>query len=204
MHLPKRSYLMVAGTVLLAVALGFSATVYAGHPDPITIPERTRIHVTLDQSLASNRNKAGDHFQATVNEPVVVDGKTAIPQGTHVEGRVVDARKSGHLKGRADLRLALDAVQMNGQTYDLRTTSAGRAAVSHKKRNWAWIGGGAGGGALIGALAAGGEGALIGGPIGAGAGVTVAYFTGKKDVKYPAETHLTFRLAQPATLNNKG
>ncbi len=41
MHLPKRSYLMVAGTVLLAVALGFSATVYAGHPDPITIPERT-------------------------------------------------------------------------------------------------------------------------------------------------------------------
>src|SRR6266567_4635975 len=189
MHLPKRSYLMVAGTVLLAVALGFSATVYAGHPDPITIPERTRIHVTLDQSLASNKNKAGDHFQATVNEPVVVDGRTAIPQGTHVEGRVVDARKSG---------------QMNGQTYDLRTTSAGRAAVSHKKRNWAWIGGGAGGGALIGALAAGGEGALIGGPIGAGAGVTVAYFTGKKDVKYPAETHLTFRLAQPATLNNKG
>jgi hypothetical protein len=93
---------------------------------------------------------------------------------------------------------------MDGQTYDLRTTSAGRAAVSHKKRNWAWIGGGAGGGALIGALAAGGEGALIGGPIGAGAGVTVAYFTGKKDVKYPAETHLTFRLAQPATLNNKG
>ncbi len=176
MHLPKRSYLMVAGTVLLAVALGFSATVYAGHPDPITIPERTRIHVTLDQSLASNKNKAGDHFQATVNEPVVVDGRTAIPQGTHVEGRVVDARKSGHLKGRADLRLALDAVQMNGQTYDLRTTSAGRAAVSHKKRNWAWIGGGAGGGALIGALAAGGEGALIGGPIGANLPLSTARY----------------------------
>src|SRR2546426_3727414 len=80
-------------------------------------------------------------------------------------------RSSGHLKGRADLRLALDAVQMNGQTYDLRTTSAGRAAVSHKKRNWAWIGGGAGGGALIGALAAGGEGALIGGaPLGRAGG----------------------------------
>src|SRR5260370_16414060 len=192
MHLPKRSYLMVAGTVLLAVALGFSATVYAGHPDPITIPERTRIHVTLDQSLASNKNKAGDHFQATVNEPVVVDGRTAIPQGTHGEGRVVDARKSGHLKGRADLRLALDAVQLDGQTYDLRTTSAGRAAVSHKKRNWAWIGGGAGGGALIGALAAGGEGALIGGPLWGGAGRTRAPFSRAKDVKEPPPTHLNF------------
>src|SRR5260370_9156059 len=135
MHLPKRSYRMVAGTVLLAVGLGFSATVYAGNHAPTLIRERTRTPVTLDQSLASNKNKAGDHFQATVNEPVVVDGRTAIPQGTHVEGRVVDARKSGHLKGRADLRLALDAVQMNGQTYDLRTTSAGPAAANHNNRN---------------------------------------------------------------------
>ena len=203
MHLPKRSYLMVAGTVLLAVALGFSATVYAGHPDPITIPERTRIHVTLDQSLASNKNKAGDHFQATVNEPVVVDGKTVIPNGAHAEGLVVESRHSGRLKGRARLQLALQTVDVNGQNYNVRTFSHPRIGRDHKKRNWAWIGGGAGGGALIGALAAGGEGALIGGPIGAGAGVTVAYFTGKKDVKYPAETHLTFRLAQPATLNNK-
>jgi len=42
---------------------------------------------------------------------------------------------------------------------------------------------------------------LIGGPVGAGAGTAVAFLTGKRDVKYPAETHLTFRLAEPVTLN---
>src|SRR6266581_7295369 len=142
MHLPKRSYLMVAGTVLLAVALGFSATVYAGHPDPITIPERTPIHVTLDQSLATNKNKAGDHFQATVTQPVVVDGNTVIPKGARVDGRVVDARKAGYLKGKADLRLALQDVRVNGQSYEVRTTSVGRKSIVHTKRNLLWIGGG--------------------------------------------------------------
>jgi hypothetical protein len=59
-----------------------------------------------------------------VTEVVDVNGKTVIPQGAHVEGLVVDARKSGHLMGRAHLRLALDAIQVEGKTYDLRTTAA--------------------------------------------------------------------------------
>jgi hypothetical protein len=71
---------------------------------------------------------------------------------------------------------------------------------SHKKRNLAWIGGGTGGGALIGALAAGGKGALIGSGIGAAAGTTTAFFTGKKDVGFSAERRLRFRLNREITL----
>ena len=63
------------------------------------------------------------------------------------------------------------------------------------------IGGGAGAGALIGALAGGGKGALIGSAIGAGAGTTAAYATGKKDVGFSPERRLTFRLTQPASLS---
>ena len=74
----------------------------------------------------------------------------------------------------------------------------------HKKRNWLWIGGGAGGGAAIGALAGGGTGALIGGPVGAGAGTTVALLTGKKDIKLAPETPVTFKLADPVTVKVKG
>ena len=56
---------------------------------------------------------------------------------------------------------------------------------------------------MIGALAGGGKGALIGAPVGAGAGTAAAYFTGKKDVHLGAETPLTFELAEPVTIDVK-
>jgi hypothetical protein len=89
---------------------------------------------------------------------------------------------------------------LNGQTYDVRTASSWRSGSAHKKRNFAFIGGGAGGGLLIGAIAAGGKGALIGGPVGAGAGTMVAFLTGKKDIHLRPETPLTFKLAEPVTI----
>lgn len=203
MILTKRHYLIGGAAAVLALALIASAVTVANRPDPVTIPELTPIHVTLDQAVASNQNRPGDHFEATVSEPVVVDGKTVIPQGSHAEGIVVDAKKSGRLMGRARLQLALQSVDVSGQPYDVRTTSSTRIGRDHKKRNWAWIGGGAGGGALIGAAAGGGKGALIGGPIGAAAGTTVAALTGKRDVKLRPETPVTFKLAEPVTIDAK-
>jgi hypothetical protein len=153
--------------------------------------------------VASDENRPGDHFETTVSAPVVIDGKTVIPEGATAEGVVVDVHRSGRLKGRGSLQLALESVDVNGQNYDIRTNSSRRSGGGHKKRNWAFIGGGAGGGALIGAIAAGGKGALIGGPVGAGAGTAVAFFTGNKDIHLRPETPLTFELAEPVTIPTK-
>lgn len=204
MLLTKRHYLLVGGVVVLAVVLGVGAASVPDRLDSVTVPEHTPIHVTLDQAVTSDHNRAGDHFGATVSEAVVVDGKTVIPQGARVDGLVVDAKRSGRLKGRARLQLALQTVEVDGQSYDVRTVFQLRTGRSHKKRNWLWMGGGAGGGALIGALAAGGTGALIGGPVGAGAGTTVALLTGRKDIKLHPETPLTFKLSEPVTIAVKG
>ena len=203
MALTKRHYLMIGGSVLLA-AMTLAAATLSDRSDPVTLPENTAIRVTLDQALSSDLSKAGDRFEATVSEPVVIEGKTVIPQGAHAEGWVVDARQSGRLMGRARLQLALQSVAVDGNGYYVRTISSPKIGRDHKKRNWEWIGGGAGGGALIGALAGGGTGALIGGPVGAGAGATVAIVTGKKDIKLRAETTLKFELAEPVTINVKG
>src|SRR2546427_2060584 len=183
MHLTKRHYLMTGVALVLAAVLTLSAATLRDTSDPVMLPERTAIRVTLDQALATNQSRPGDHFDATVSDPVVVDGKIVIPQGAHVEGLVVDARQSGRLMGRARLQLALQTVDVNGQNYDVRTFSHPRIGRDHKKRNWAWIGGGAAGGAVIGALAGGGAGALIGGPGGAGARATVAVVAGREGNK---------------------
>jgi hypothetical protein len=204
MILTKRHYLAVGGAVLLVAALTLAATTLPDRADPVTLPENTAIHVTLDQAVSSKQSEPRDHFEATVSEPVVVEGKTVIPQGAHAEGLVVDARQSGRLMGRARLQLALQSVAVDGQNYDVRTVSHPRIGHGHTKHNLGWIGGGAAGGAVIGALAGGGTGALIGGPVGAGAGTAVALVTGKKDIHLSAETPVTFKLAEPLTIKVKG
>ena len=166
-------------------------------PSAITIPAKTEIEVRLDQSIATSRVASGDPFSATVAAPVVVSGQTVIPEGAPVKGRVVSVHEGGRLRGVAKLRLALESVEVDGNYYDLHTTTYVRFGRNHKKRNWEIIGGGSGGGALLGALLGGGKGALIGAPIGAGAGVTGAALTGKKDVVIPAETAMTFQLIDP-------
>jgi len=80
----KRHYLVAGGAVLLAVVLGVTAASVAKRSkvEEMTVPEGTPIHVTLDQAIASDQSRPGDHFEVTVSEPVIIDGKTVIPQGT--------------------------------------------------------------------------------------------------------------------------
>lgn len=171
---------------------------------PVSLPEGTAIRVVLDQSIASNRNHSGDEFEASISQPVVVDGTTVIPKGARARGRVTVASESGRLHHVASLRLALRSVEVGGKTYEIQTSSVGRVGSNHNKRNLELIGGGAGVGALIGGIAGHGKGALIGGAAGAGAGTAAAAATGKKDIVIPAETPLTFRLTQPITIIVKG
>ena len=204
MHLTKRSYILLGGSVLLATTLAVAASLELNRSHPVTLPDATTIHVTLNQVVASDDNRPGDQFEATVSEPIVVGDKTVIPQGATVEGLVVDAHHSGRLMGRARLQLALESVTIDGKSYDISTASRTTIGGKHRNRNLALIGGGAGGGALIGAVAADGRGVLIGGPIGAGVGTAAALVTGKKDIRLPVETPLMFTLAKPVTINVKG
>src|SRR5215469_11688484 len=170
----------------------------------ITIPEGSPFEVTLDETLASDRNHAGDNFAASLSQPIVQDGKTIIPAGAHVAGRVVDAKDSGRLHVPARLSVALSSVEVDGKSYDISTDTIRKTGQNHNKRNLRFIGGGAAGGALIGALAGGGKGALIGSAIGAGAGTAGAAATGKKEISLRAETRMTFYLLRSVTVTVKG
>ena len=162
-------------------------------PAPFVIPDGTSITVRLQQGLSSASAVPGERFDAVVDEPVVLDNRTVLSVGTPVTGHVIIARRSGRLHHPGELGLTLDSVFVNNQEFQLNTSHIVVSGASHKKRNLGWIGGGAGGGAVIGALAGGGKGALIGGGTGAVAGTTTAFVTGKKDVGFAAEGRLCFR-----------
>jgi hypothetical protein len=170
-------------------------------PEQIVIPSGTAITVRLQSSVSSATSHAGDEFDATLDQPLVIDGKTVAAEGTQVTGRVLAARHSGRLRHPGYLRIALSSLTLNGKAVPVRSSSVSIAGGSHKRRNLAWIGGGTGGGALIGAIASGGTGALIGSAIGAAGGTSAAFITGKKDVGFSAERRLTFRLTRLVTVS---
>jgi len=183
----------VALAVLLALPLLLSAAT--------TIPAGTSISVITSQSVSSKTAKVGQSVAGNVSSDVTAGGKVVIPKGSPAKLVVASVQPSGRLSTPAKLWLKLRSVTVNGKTIVVATSLAGRTAGSKAKRDTVFIGGGAGAGAAIGALAGGGKGAAIGALAGAGAGTAGAAATGKKDIEFPAETRLAFK-TQVATATN--
>jgi hypothetical protein len=169
-------------------------------PEAVVIDAGKVLTASLDQNISTKDSSSGDQFEASLAEPVTVNGRTVIPAGARATGTIVQAQSAGRVKGGAILTLTLDGLTIHGRKYSIETSQYEEAGKGRGKRTVIGGGGGAAVGAIVGAIAGGGKGAAIGALAGGGAGTAGAAFTGKRDITLPAETKLQFKLEKQLTV----
>jgi hypothetical protein len=188
-----------AGPAMTAAAPPPAAPAPPPPPREYTVPAGTPLVVRIAQTISAKNSNVGDSFSGALAQSVMLHGVNLFRAGTPVTGTVLASKGAGRFKGSGDLGIAISRVG----NYSVSTSEYEKTQSGKGKRTAGFVGGGAGGGALIGGLAGGGKGALIGGLLGAGAGTAGAAFTGNKDVTVPAESVVTFKLAAPITVTRK-
>ena len=184
-------------------AIGVAST--NGTPVPplqLTVPAGTEIAMRINQNINVKHTIAGEHFTGEIVEPVSSNGVVVIPRGTPVRGRVDEAHRRGHFKGRSVLELRLTSMTLSGNEYALDTHDNVRTKKGKGKRSAGIISGFTGAGMIIGGVATGGVGLAIGAGAGAGVGTLVAGTTGNRDLDIPAESVIHFRLADDLVVQN--
>jgi hypothetical protein len=144
----------------------------------VTLPAGTALTVRLASAVGSKLSAKGEHFSAIVARPAEVNGKVVLPAGAEALGKVVEAVPQGRFKGAAELRLVLETVTLNKDSYDVHTSSFDCYLKGQGKR----------------------AATLIGAALGTGAGTAGAAYTGENEIVLPAESTLTFKLTEPLTI----
>jgi hypothetical protein len=91
------------------------------------LPSGTLLTVQLEDSLSTDKVRAGDGFTASVAAPLTIDGDLLIERGTAVTGRVESAQspadRTGVVRGSGYFRLTLNAMSIEGRQLVLQTSS---------------------------------------------------------------------------------
>ena len=179
-----------------------------------TVPADTVIRVRLNQQLSSRTARVGDRFSANVTEPVHAGaGVEVVPVGSKVWGRVTSVKRAGR-RSPGSILVAFNSVQLpNGKSYtvngslsslqadDVNADNEGSVTGgSNRKRDAVFIGGGAGAGALIGAIAGGGKGAGIGAIIGGALGTGARVYEKEQDAEVKSGTEFGVILNRNVTM----
>jgi hypothetical protein len=160
----------------------------------VTLPATTRLALTLVTPLATDTNKVEDPVIATLARPIVIDGRTIVPEGAQLTGSVLEANRSGRVKGLASIAFGFDRLTLRGDQHRIQTARISRVAATNRKKDVTKGGIGAGVGAVIGGIAGGGKGAAIG----AAAGATGAVLATRGDeVRLPAGSSVSTTLRAP-------
>jgi hypothetical protein len=169
-------------------------TAPAPRRDRVEIEPGTELNIVLETSLSSATATEGQQVVARVERASDEDGRTVLPGGTILKGRVYRAESAGRVSGRAQLAVDFDRIVIRGREYRLDTTAIAVEGPESHKRDAAIVGGSTAAGAIIGGIANGGRGARRGAIIGAVGGAGAVLATKGKEVEMPSGSRYTVRV----------
>lgn len=176
---------------------GASGSASGGQP-AMVVPSGTSITVRLNTTVSTSDNSAGDPFTATVTEAVTVDGRTAIPSGATVHGKVGKAGIVRTEDGQERNLIALtpETIEVGGERRAIEAEITGMDIQERDERltggDAAIIGGSTAGGAILGAIVGDEAGAIIGGM--AGMATSTAIIVAGKDTELRVSEGTTMQL----------
>jgi type IV secretion system protein VirB10 len=183
----------------------------------VTLASGTKVPLSLKQAISTKSAHEGDAVYCETVFPVVQDGRIVIPAGTYIQGKITHVQRAGHVKGRAEVLMHFTTmIYPNGYTVMLpgsvdnvpgaaKTTMKGSEGTIRQDSQTAekvgTIAGPATTGAIIGGVADGGRGALIGAATGGAVGTAIALLSRGNDVVLENGASIEMVLGRPVDLD---
>jgi len=164
------------------------------------LPSGSEISIRLIDPVDSERNKEGDEFRASLEDPITLGNDVVVQKGADAKVRLVSEEESGRLRGRAGLTVQLISLTVDGKIVPVNTSDVSEYSGSRGARTAKSAAAVGAVGAIIGAIAGGGKGAAIGAGAGAAAGAGAQTVMKGQQVRIPSETVLTFTTQKPVQL----
>jgi hypothetical protein len=176
-----------------------------------TVSSGTSFTVRFDNQVSTRTASEGSTFTTTLSHDLTDDeGRTVVPAGATVRGRVTRAVASGGGLGRdAALSVTLTSISYGGERYPIDVSMVDAPAVQRRSRQGrgqtaATVAGGAAVGAMAGRVLGGSRrNAAIGAVAGAAAGTGVVVASHDIDAVIPAGSTATVRLDGPVRVRRR-
>jgi hypothetical protein len=173
---------------------------------PASLASGTVIAATMNDSISSRRNKAGETVTAKTTADIKdASGRTVIPAGSTIKMTITAIKESENKSDKTGtLTLSVADITVNGKAYGINASidSVSRSLQGRgtNEGDVAKVGAGTAIGAVVGRVIGGStKGAVIGGVIGGAVGTQRAIETKDRDVVVPAGSRIIFTLREPFT-----
>ena len=82
------------------------------------IPAGAHVLLRMENSISTRTAQTGDFVYLRTASPIAVGGAIAVPAGSYVQGVVTASKRSGRVKGRAQLGIRLETLTLDsGKVY---------------------------------------------------------------------------------------